>query len=230
MTAPCGRCCRSGGSARCHDTEICYTISVKVCTACREEKSTSLFYRSRANLDGLQYRCIPCDKTRNKGRRRCTPEDTRRWRKQNPHYDQLRSARDPDRYKRQYWKDPEKKRQKMRRWSKLNPDKAAAHAAKRRAVLLKATPRWLTTADHAEIAGRYSFAALMTQITGVRYEVDHLIPLQGRTARGLHVPSNLRVVTESENRRKHNKFFEVDFDSCSHSLRELAAEAARLAG
>lgn len=44
----------------------------------------------------------------------------------------------------------------------------------------------------------------MTQTTGRRHVVDHIIPLQGRTVSGLHVETNLRVIEHHENARKHN--------------------------
>lgn len=40
---------------------------------------------------------------------------------------------------------------------------------------------------------------------GIRWEVDHVIPLLGRDVSGLHVPWNLRIVPKEENRMKTNK-------------------------
>lgn len=91
------------------------------------------------------------------------------------------------------------------RWAKNNPGKRNATAAKRRAIKALATPAWLTDKNWEEMELFYIEAAELTEATGVRHEVDHIIPLQGKTVCGFHCPENLRVITMSENRRKNNK-------------------------
>lgn len=80
---------------------------------------------------------------------------------------------------------------------------ARADGAKRRAAKLKATPRW---ADRKEIAKVYAEAVERTRETGVRMEVDHIVPLRGENVCGLHVANNLQVLTRTENSKKGNRF------------------------
>ena len=75
--------------------------------------------------------------------------------------------------------------------------------AARRAGLDRATPKW---ADRASIKAIYDEAASLTQMTGIRHEVDHIVPLNGELVSGLHVHWNLRAIPHYENRAKSNKF------------------------
>lgn len=70
------------------------------------------------------------------------------------------------------------------------------------------TPLWLTEADVQFMTELYQQAKALSELTGIRHEVDHIYPLQGKKVSGLHVPGNLRIVTQSENRRKTNKLID----------------------
>jgi hypothetical protein len=69
-----------------------------------------------------------------------------------------------------------------------------------------ATPQWLTYAQKRDIKALYQQAMELTRVTGVRYVVDHYIPLNNPDVCGLHVPWNLRVITQEENLKKSNSF------------------------
>lgn len=86
------------------------------------------------------------------------------------------------------------------------PEKLAAQSAKRKAARSQRTPSWLTKEDLQTIESFYLQARQLSEETGQRYHVDHIIPLRGKKVSGLHVPSNLRVIPASENIRKFNKF------------------------
>jgi 5-methylcytosine-specific restriction endonuclease McrA len=99
--------------------------------------------------------------------------------------------------------DTEGRGERRKYWLRENRALIAAHANKRRALRLNATPPW---ADLDAIAEFYREAARLTRETGTRHVVDHIIPLRGKSISGLHVETNLRVITESENLRKSNRF------------------------
>lgn len=42
--------------------------------------------------------------------------------------------------------------------------------------------------------------------TGVKWHLDHVIPMFGKTVSGLHIPENLQLITEKENLCKSNVF------------------------
>jgi hypothetical protein len=81
-----------------------------------------------------------------------------------------------------------------------------AKEARRRAAKLKATPTW---ADAEKIRQVYLNCP-------IGMEVDHIVPLQGKEVRGLHVHYNLQYLTESENCRKHNKLTLPSQDGRKH--------------
>lgn len=68
-----------------------------------------------------------------------------------------------------------------------------------------ATPKWLTYQQKQDIKALYMQAMTLTRITSMQYVVDHIIPLNSDVVCGLHVPWNLRVITQEENLKKSNK-------------------------
>jgi hypothetical protein len=94
-------------------------------------------------------------------------------------------------------------------WKKIhkqrNPDYYNALTSLRKRRHKNATPSWLTRKQKTEIKQLYLIAITMTKTTGERYVVDHIIPLLGKDVCGLHVPWNMRVITQEENLKKSNK-------------------------
>lgn len=82
------------------------------------------------------------------------------------------------------------------------PGKRCAESAKRRASKLQQTPAWANDFFIEEI---YDLAQRRSKLTGVKWEVDHYYPLNGKTVCGLHCEINLRVITKDEHKHKGNK-------------------------
>lgn len=103
---------------------------------------------------------------------------------------------------------PEKKRLKVtaaNQRDKLNPEQAKARTSLRRKRHQQATPSWLTKEHKRAIKALYLKAMHLTELTGVEYHVDHIVPLSNPTVCGLHVPWNLQVLTAAENIQKANR-------------------------
>lgn len=101
------------------------------------------------------------------------------------------------------WKkdNPEKHIAQYTNYAKQYPQKIAEKVARRMAAKLKATVVWV---DEFIVSEMYDLAALRTAATGIKWHVDHIVPLQSKIVCGLHCEANLRVVPAKVNLRKSN--------------------------
>jgi 5-methylcytosine-specific restriction endonuclease McrA len=90
-------------------------------------------------------------------------------------------------------------------WKATHRVQVLADNKARRRKHRDATPPWLSRQQKTNIRQLYQIAITMTQTTGEQYVVDHIVPLRGESVCGLHVPWNLRVITQEENLAKSNK-------------------------
>jgi len=107
-------------------------------------------------------------------------------------------------YHAEYAKTPEAKAAQAE-YVKANPGVVNAKTARRRSAKLHRTPFWLTKEQKKQIKEFYIVAALISGLCPEPMEVDHIVPLQGKNVSGLHVPWNLQILSESDNRKKKNK-------------------------
>lgn len=109
------------------------------------------------------------------------------------------------------WRDknPDIVRKVYKAWSSKNPEKLRTNESLRRGRKLSATPVWLTDQQKLEIEHKYLLAKIHESVTGIKWHVDHIIPLKHSKVCGLHVPWNLQVIPASENQKKYN-LFEVE--------------------
>tara|TARA_R110000796_G_C14470746_1_gene425541 strand:+ start:64 stop:1029 length:966 start_codon:yes stop_codon:yes gene_type:complete len=94
--------------------------------------------------------------------------------------------------------NPEKHLAKKQRYLERHPGIMAMHCANYRAQKIKATPKWLTEEHYRQIAEIYATCPKDN-------DVDHVVPLQGKTICGLHVPWNLEYMEKLDNISKGNR-------------------------
>ncbi len=137
-------------------------------------------------------------------------EDSRRWRQKNPEKsrENSRKWREKNREKLRAlvvaWnkKNPKRMVEVNARWHRANRDKRKVYYRNRANSIKRATPSWLTKDQREEMVDFKKWAHAKTIYTGVKHEVDHIIPLQGKVVCGLHVPWNLQILTQHENHVK----------------------------
>jgi hypothetical protein len=108
----------------------------------------------------------------------------------------------------------QEKRDYQSAWARAKRSKHPANSVnnKIKHYFGRPTPCWLTEADWRKMDEMYFLAKRLTKETGIRHEVDHIIPLNGEFVSGLHVPGNLQILTKSENSAKRNRYAELSGD------------------
>lgn len=182
-------------------------MQTKVCTKCGEEKPLGEFSPRRAQCRACHRASSTAWKQRNvtrvakyqkeKRAARSSEEKQRsldkmnKWAANNP--DKVRAA--------QLRRGKRLGYAQQKAWKKANPAAVAAIEARRRAARLRAMPAW---ADPAAIRAVYTQAQRLSEMTGVSYHVDHVIPLKGKNVCGLHWEGNLEILLGEKNVSKGN--------------------------
>lgn len=146
------------------------------CSACKQVKPKEEFGKNTTNTRGHQYHCKPCRKL----------EKEKRDYKKEYKSAVVSGRRETER---------EVRKEYAKQIRQSYPWKKRHYEAIRRARKKSATPKWACLET----------IKLIYKNCPVGYEVDHIIPLLGKTVSGLHVPENLQYLLKSENRIKSNK-------------------------
>ena len=162
----------------------------KYCPNCDTTKNVALFSRNSTRRDGLQSHCKECRAKRRKA--------------------DYQSKKDRELEVNKVWAEnnPEacKKKAKKHRQSPNGKVYYRAKCAAFRASKLNATPKWLTKDHWEQIKLFYQHAKECEMLTGDKYHVDHVVPLNGENVSGLHVPWNLQVLPADINIAKSNNY------------------------
>ncbi len=166
-------------------------MNQKICQGCGQSFPATLefFFRDPLGRDGLKSRCKTCLYAQKNRHRKEHPEKEReRWRA----YYRKNRERLKDKWKKWERTHPEKAKALALDWEKRCQGKKRAKDARRRTAAMNCCPPW---ASHQAIEEIYQQACILTEETGILHVVDHIIPLKHKYVCGLHVESNLRIVT-----------------------------------
>lgn len=208
-------------------------METKYCNKCRKTKPISEFSKNKKSKDGLQTQCKECvckyfktyynqnrkkflelSKKQRKQNYKAVLEYSKNYKKKHVEYTKQYAKRYRDENK-EYFKqkkehyynnNTEREKEYSKNWASKNRGKVNATSARRRARKNKATPPWITKKQSIEINEFYNKAKEMEKETGIKYHVDHIIPLKGKDVCGLHVPWNLQILTAVENIKKRAKY------------------------
>jgi hypothetical protein len=171
---------------------------VKFCSLCRLEKLEQDFHKRLLSPDGLNASCKTCRSARRK-----TYVSQKLYNKN------------------QYWQDPEASKRRKKLWVEENKESIREYKRDYRKKqplkhllwdMLKTyrrkqrAPIWLSENQKKEIQDFYWLAKDLEKISGQRYQVDHIVPINGKSVCGLHVPWNLQVLPADINNKKSNSF------------------------
>ena len=169
-------------------------IACKTCSKCKESLPVSSFVKNGQQKTGLHPSCKDCDRER---KRQYSYANRERLRL----------------YSKKHYKDNKQEyNERGAIWRKDNPDKTRKHVRNYQCKKTKATPIWFGELDDFILEESFSLADTRENLTGIKWHVDHIVPLQGKEVCGLHVGNNIQVIPASENLSKSNKYdLEVDF-------------------
>lgn len=224
---------------------------LKHCGRCNADKPLEHFSKNKRSRDGLCTVCKQCSSAylaayRASKRDELSEQKKAYYRNNKPRIQAAnRNYRERNRekavaYSRAYYAaDAGKHADRNRRWRSKNRDKSRAieskwrsgnkekineKSARRRAAKFISTPIW---ASETAILAFFTDAQNESARTGVKHDVDHIVPITPPLVQslsfgnlhpkktfigplipvvyGLHCESNLRVILASENRAKSNK-------------------------
>lgn len=165
---------------------------MKTCNICHQEKAPEYFSKDKYTKDLLDGKCKKCKSEKYSQIDKKTRAE---WRKS---YYEMHRERELNLCASYRSSNRAKINSYLSEYYKTRPGKSAAKTAKYRANRLKATPPWLTDSQFKEIIKIY-------ETCPKGHDVDHIIPLQGKNVKGLHVPWNLQHLPSSDNKRKSNR-------------------------
>lgn len=167
----------------------------KFCFKCKQEKEISFFHKHKMMKDGHLNKCSSC-----------VVLDVQKWRDKNP------ESRKKEYLKRKpklgIFRTREEYIKEKQKHAKGRKTSLFEYTSKRRSQMKQAQMTELDLLVQEEaVRLRY----LREKTTGIKWHIDHIVPLNHKDACGLHNAFNLQVVPAAWNLVKANKNMDVFF-------------------
>lgn len=173
---------------------------MRFCTRCKTEKPMGDFANNKSKSDGKSSNCKTCSSETTLAWRVANPEkskaSTENWLKQNQNQEQyLKYSKT--------WREARRSALSATSmaWARANPARKNALTSKRRAAASKAT-----FGDTRDIQMWYEVAQVLSR-GGVKFEVDHIVPLVSNNVCGFHAPWNMTILPRCKNISKGNRWW-----------------------
>lgn len=191
---------------------------MKNCARCQRRLHYAQFNSKKDTRDGFANECKSCAAARSAAYRAAKASDIAiqraKFRAANRELLAARTREYQDRHREEtrarnrsaYYANIEERKAKHRAWHKANADALRPYYAektrRRFAALRRATPAW---ADRNKILEIYEQCRDISEATGIKHHVDHIVPLVSPLICGLHVEWNLQIIPATDNLTKSNK-------------------------
>jgi hypothetical protein len=160
---------------------------LKTCTKCLIAKpANNQFFYSEKKKNGDLFRnwCIVCFRDYGQKNKQKVAEKSKMW----------------------IAKNKERAALNRRLWKQKNADLNRFYSLNRIASKKNRTMKWDKELTDLVMKEAHHLAKLREAVTGFKWHVDHVIPMNGKSVSGLHVWNNIQVIPASANVQKHNSY------------------------
>ena len=177
---------------------------IKTCASCKVSKELSLFGKRNDQKDGYSYYCKSCKYETDKIYRLKNRESLLQKKKE--YYLANRDVH-LERMKQHYQENSVEYKTRSKKWKDNNRDLHNASCMERYTIKLNRCPAWAKELTDLVCEEAYRKAKVLENLAGVPHDVDHIVPLRGKTVSGLHIYNNLQVIPAFENRSKKHHYW-----------------------
>lgn len=173
------------------------------CKSCgleaHNEEDLELFTKNKGTLYGRENTCRKCTTTKDSIRVSSSPEKKHKSRMSKSKYAKSEKGLLKSRIGLQY----------------------------KRALKRQATPKWIDSTEINKISALHHQAKYLEDITGYRWDVDHIYPSVHPTMCGLHIFGNLTLLPKQDNVVKNNKLGYMHQYNCSDLSKSISPRLER---